>query len=71
MTIEQKYNQFVDEYWKDVEDIKRQNKRIGDILSQFGAPLTKREWLDRELETAIENEEYGYCNELKNEIQNL
>jgi glutamine synthetase adenylyltransferase len=73
MTLDQKYQAFREKYFKDatsfVEDHYKQHPKIASILLSELAPLTKEEWLNRELVEAIEEENYEFCVELKQEIK--
>lgn len=76
MTIQEKYDMFVEEYWKDIADLKEGAKSktenfIADLFTKLGAPLTKKEWLDKELQEVTDNEDYEYCNQLKQELLNV
>ena len=72
-SLEEKYNKFVFNYWKDVYDMKITSKTeldnyIADLFIRLGAPLTKKEWLGQELREATSIEDYEYCLQLRNEL---
>lgn len=75
-SLEEKYNKFVFNYWKGVYEMKITSNAIldnyiADLFIRLGAPLTKKEWLDQELQEATSIEDYEYCLQLKNELLNV
>ena len=75
-SLEEKYNKFVVNYWKGVYEMKITSNAIldnyiADLFIRLGAPLTKKEWLDQELQEATSIEDYEYCLQLKNELLNV
>jgi hypothetical protein len=75
-SLEEKYNKFVFNYWKGVYEMKITSNAvldnyIADLFIRLGAPLTKKEWLNRELQEATSIEDYEYCLQLKNELLNV
>ena len=75
MNFNKKYELFKKDYFqttsKFVEEHFKKYPKIASILLSELAPLTKEEWLKRELKEAIENEDYEYCIKLQKEIQKL
>jgi hypothetical protein len=76
ISLEEKYNKFVFNYWKGVYEMKITSNAIldnyiADLFIRLGAPLTKKEWLGQELQEAISIEDYEYCLQLKNELLNV
>lgn len=55
---------------KDIAQSKTEHY-IADLFSRLGAPLSKKEWIERELIEATENEDYEYCSQLKTELEKL
>jgi hypothetical protein len=75
-SLEEKYNKFVFNYWKGVYEMKITSNAlldnyIADLFIRLGAPLTKKEWLNQELQEATNIEDYEYCLQLKNELLNV
>ena len=75
MDFNKKYELFRKDYFesssKFVEEHLKKYPKIASLLLLESSPLTKEEWLKRELKEAIENEDYEYCIKLQKEIQKL
>ena len=76
MTLEEKYQAFREQYFKNTASFiekyyEKKYPKIASMLLSEKAPLTKEEWLNRELVKAIEEENYDLCVELKQEIEEL
>jgi len=75
MDFDKKYELFRKNYFesssKFVEEHLKKYPKIASLLLSESSPLTKEEWLKRELNKAIENEDYEYCIKLQKEIQKL
>ena len=75
MDFNKKYELFRKDYFesssKFIEEHLKKYPKIASLLLLESSPLTKEEWLKRELKEAIENEDYEYCIKLQKEIQKL
>ena len=75
MDFNKKYELFRKDYFesssKFIEEHLKKYPKIASLLLLESSPLTKEEWLKRELNEAIENEDYEYCIKLQKEIQKL
>jgi len=81
MTLNQKYREFVKQYERELEEFKIAADQYGDhaektLAKIFGEiahkmyPLNIKEWLNKELEEAIERDDFEYAKEIKKEIEN-
>jgi hypothetical protein len=73
MTLDEKYQQFVYHYFELAAELSAHFgiESLSKLLMSPDAPISKKEWLERELKEAIENENYNYCIELQKEIKKL
>jgi len=73
MTLGERYEQFRDEYFENAAELAAHFgiESISKLIMSPDAPMSKKEWLERELEQAIECENYQYCIELKRELNGL
>jgi protein-arginine kinase activator protein McsA len=81
MTLNEKYREFVKQYEQELEEFKEDANQYGGPAEKALAkvfkeiaykiyPLTIKEWLDRELNEAMEREDFEYAKEIKQEIKN-
>lgn len=75
MSIDDKYEDFRKDYFKTaskfVEKYFKKYPKIASILLSESAPLSKKDWLETELQKAIEEEHYEYCGQLKMKLDGL
>ena len=75
MSIDDKYELFRKDYFENtskfVEEHLKKYPKIASLLLSELSPLTKEEWLKRELNEAIEEEHYEYCGQLKIKLDEL
>ena len=73
MSLDEQYEQFRDNYFIDAADLAAYFgiEAISKLLMSTKAPMSKKEWLERKLKEATENENYEYCTQLKIELNGL
>jgi protein-arginine kinase activator protein McsA len=82
MIFNEKYREFVKTYEQDLESFKKDanqcddpaKKLLANIMERIAHkmyPLTIKEWMDRELNEAIEKEDFEYAKQVKTEIEKL
>ena len=82
MTIKHKYREFVKQYEQKLEEFKEDadqyggpaEKALAKVFKEIACkmyPLTIKEWLGRELNEAMEREDFDYAKEIKQEIEKL
>jgi hypothetical protein len=73
MTLDERYEQFRDSYFIDAADLAAffGIESIAKLLMSPRAPMSKKEWLEQELEGATRDENYQYCIELKTKLDGL
>lgn len=73
MNIDENYQKFIDHYFEQAADLSAYFgiPSITALLMSPRAPMAKKDWLEKELEDAVENEDYEYCNQLKLEIEKI
>tara|TARA_R110000868_G_scaffold204579_1_gene452680 strand:+ start:987 stop:1241 length:255 start_codon:yes stop_codon:yes gene_type:complete len=81
MTLNQKYREFVKQYEIELEEYKEladlygnpSQKALASVFKKIAHkmyPLTIQEWLNKELNEAIERQDFEYAKEIKKEIEN-
>ncbi len=73
MTLDERYEQFRDSYFENAAGLAAHFgiESISKLIMSPDAPMSKKDWLERELEQATEDENYQYCIELKKELNGL
>jgi hypothetical protein len=75
MNLDEKYQLFREQYFETTgEFVKKYFQKAPEVAKMMmspAAPMTKQEWLQKELKEAIEIENYEYCTQLKKELDGL
>ena len=71
--ISKKYEEFRESYFKNAAELAAffNNNKISALLMSPDAPMSKKDWLEKEIKEAIESENYEYCTQLKIELNGL
>lgn len=72
MSLEQSYQQFVDQYFESAADLAAYFgiPSLTALLMSPKAPMSKQEWLQDQLQKAVQNQDYEYCGQLTKELNN-
>lgn len=73
MILSEKYEEFREGYFKNAAELAAffNDNKLSTLLMSPNAPMSKRDWLEKELKEATENENYEYCTQLKIELNGL